>query len=114
MVSVGYKSTQKQRKAGNKNKVKGIVDSMGTETIDFKFFKKYLTELENMLDKGGYKLLNKHLHNNDFKYNELVMDHIKVLGAWDFYFNSQRESIEQAGVKYFGTLTPNEFLKLSA
>jgi len=67
----------------------------------------YYKELLEYLNDGGYKLLNSHLKNITYNYDELVMDKIQILGYYTL--NSNKKNIK---LKYFGDLTTKEFLKL--
>jgi len=76
-----------------------------------KLYKMYFDRVEKYLNKEGYKLLNKHLEENIvFDYNEIVINNIKIVGAYDFDGNLKDE-IEKT-TKYLGIKTLDEISKI--
>lgn len=67
----------------------------------------YYRKLVQYLDDGGYKLLNIHLKTVTFKYNELVLDRVQVLGYYSL--NSSDKNIKY---KYLGDLSTRDFMNL--
>jgi len=68
-----------------------------------KMYKKYIEEVEKYLQKDGYKLLSKHLKENiTYSYNEVIMNNIKILGAYSLDNDTKKPDIENAGIKYLG------------
>jgi len=95
-----------------KFQIDGIVNKLKKQYKSYStsMYLKYLKEVQNVLDKGGYKLLNNHLK-IEGDYNEIALDKVEVLGAWSFGADKE-DIIKQNNIKYLGTMTTKEFLEL--
>jgi len=91
--------------------------STNIRTLEIKeiklFIKNYLDRLEKYLDKGGYKLLNESLNNITYRYNELIMDNIEIIGAYSIENDTKKEDIQKENIKYLGIISMKEIDKIS-
>jgi len=91
---------------------KSFINNMTKEDRS-KLYKSYIEEVEKYLEKGGYKLLNSHLKNNiTFSYNELVMNKIKIIGAYSIDNTDKKKDIEENKIKYLGIISKTDIANL--
>lgn len=92
---------------------KGVMTKLNNKYKEYSVLKyrDYLREINKILDNGGYKLLNEHLKIITFEYNEVILDKVKILGAWDFN-NNKKDDILKNKIKYLGYMSASDLLKL--
>jgi hypothetical protein len=74
-----------------------------------KIYLMYLQKVEEYIDKGGYKDLNKYLKSYiTYDYNEVIITKYKVLGLYSLDNDSKENDIKKAGFKYLGVMTQKE------
>jgi len=105
-----------QLKTGPGKKLKFLIDGIQKRIFKNKIYstllyKEYLKEITKLLDKGGYKLLNEHLKIITYNYNEVILDKVKILGAWDFNADKKQE-IQENKIKYLGHMNASDLIKL--
>jgi len=110
-------SSKNKLSPGSKLKfqIQGITKSLLKQNLsNINLYKNYIKEVQELLENGGYKLLNQHLTSitkDSLKYNELVLDKVKILGAWSFNTDKEQE-IKKLKIKYLGTLTAKELMQI--
>lgn len=109
IINLGYEINYKV----SNNELKNIIDSMTSKDRSL-LYRQYIDKVESWIDKGGYKMLSKYLKSLDqFEYNEVVLNKIKILGAYSIEGYNKENEIKSEGIKYLGVISKNDISNIS-